>query len=38
MPMYILQEQVSLNIHSKEGVFIYIIMEIPLKASFAEYV
>ena len=38
VPMNILQDQVSLNIHSKAGVFKYIIMEIPLYASVAEYV
>ena len=35
VPMNILQYQVSLNIHSKAGVFKYIIMEIPLLASVA---
>ena len=29
----ILQDQVSENVHSKAGVFKYIIMKIPLKAS-----
>ena len=31
-------EEVSLNIHSKAGVFKYIIIEIPLEACVAEYV
>ena len=36
--MNILQDQVSLNIHSKAGVFKYVKMKIPLYASVAEYV
>ena len=38
VPMNILQDQVCLNIHSKAGVFKYILMEIPFQASVEEYV
>ena len=38
VPMYILQDQVSLNIHSKAGVFKYIMIEIPVQASVTEYI
>ena len=38
MTMNILQDQVSLNIHSKAGVFKYIMIEIPVQASVTEYI
>ena len=37
MPTNKLQDQVSLNIRSKVGVFKYIIMKIPLKANVIEH-
>ena len=38
MSKNILQDQISLNIHAKAGVFKYIIMEITLKENVAEYI